>query len=181
MDKQELIPELKKAHSAFITYIGTLTNEEFSSNRGDKWTAGQQLKHIELSVKPLVKAFTVPKSLLKMTFGKAKKPSVTYEVLVANYQEVLKKGGKATKEYIPPLVNIAEKARLLESVRKVLARLLKKIEAAEEKDLDEILVPHPLLGKLTLREMLYFTLYHVKHHHKSTEQHIGEWMDGRND
>lgn len=24
--------------------------------------------------------------------------------------------------------------------------------------------PHPLLGKLTLREMMFFTIYHVQHH-----------------
>ncbi len=29
---------------------------------------------------------------------------------------------------------------------------------------DRTLLPHPLLGKLTVREMLYFTIYHVEHH-----------------
>ncbi|NBX80802.1 MAG: DinB family protein, partial [Flavobacteriales bacterium] len=33
-----------------------------------------------------------------------------------------------------------------------------------EDDLDKYVLPHPLLGKLTLREMLCFTIYHVKHH-----------------
>jgi hypothetical protein len=30
-------------------------------------------------------------------------------------------------------------------------------------------LPHPLLGKLTLREMLYFTAYHADHHRHSIE------------
>ena len=33
-----------------------------------------------------------------------------------------------------------------------------------EQDLDRYVLPHPLLGKLTLREMLFFTLYHNYHH-----------------
>jgi hypothetical protein len=35
-----------------------------------------------------------------------------------------------------------------------------------EDDLDSIRLPHPLLGKLTVREMLYFAVYHVGHHHR---------------
>ena len=31
-------------------------------------------------------------------------------------------------------------------------------------DLDKYFLPHPLLGKLTIREMLFFTLYHDRHH-----------------
>jgi hypothetical protein len=27
-----------------------------------------------------------------------------------------------------------------------------------------LILPHPLLGKITIREMLYFTAYHVQHH-----------------
>lgn len=30
--------------------------------------------------------------------------------------------------------------------------------------LDQYLAPHPLLGKLTLRELGYFTIYHTEHH-----------------
>jgi hypothetical protein len=33
-----------------------------------------------------------------------------------------------------------------------------------EDDLDNHRLPHPLLGKLTVREMLFFTLYHIQHH-----------------
>ena len=36
-----------------------------------------------------------------------------------------------------------------------------------EKDLDKYKLPHPLLGKLTVREMLFFTIYHNEHHLKA--------------
>jgi hypothetical protein len=38
--------------------------------------------------------------------------------------------------------------------------------------LDLLILPHPLLGKLTLREMLYFTLYHVEHHEKQVLENL---------
>jgi hypothetical protein len=34
----------------------------------------------------------------------------------------------------------------------------------KEAQLDQYLVPHPLLGKITLRELGYFTIYHTQHH-----------------
>jgi hypothetical protein len=33
-----------------------------------------------------------------------------------------------------------------------------------ENALDRRLLPHPLLGRLTVREMLFFTVYHNRHH-----------------
>jgi hypothetical protein len=33
-----------------------------------------------------------------------------------------------------------------------------------EKDLDNYLAKHPLLGRITLRELCYFTIFHTEHH-----------------
>ncbi len=42
--------------------------------------------------------------------------------------------------------------------------LLAAMDRWRDSDLDRLRLPHPLLGKLTVREMLYFTLYHNAHH-----------------
>ncbi len=42
--------------------------------------------------------------------------------------------------------------------------LVGKIPGWSEAALDRYRLPHPLLGKLTVREMLFFTLYHNAHH-----------------
>jgi len=41
-----------------------------------------------------------------------------------------------------------------------------------ETALDLYILPHPLLGKITLREMLYFTAYHVYHHQTIVERDL---------
>jgi len=43
-------------------------------------------------------------------------------------------------------------------------KLIAKISNWKDEDLDHFLLPHPLLGKITLREMLYFTDFHILHH-----------------
>jgi hypothetical protein len=48
--------------------------------------------------------------------------------------------------------------------------LVNNLHKWSEKNLDNTAVPHPLIGKLTLRKMLYFTIYHMKHHLKISEE-----------
>jgi hypothetical protein len=43
-------------------------------------------------------------------------------------------------------------------------KLIAAIAKTDEKDLDRYVIPHPLLGKITLRELCYFTIYHTSHH-----------------
>ena len=43
-----------------------------------------------------------------------------------------------------------------------------------EKDLDKYILPHPLLGRMPLREMLFFTIYHTQHHTNSIKELYGE-------
>lgn len=33
--------------------------------------------------------------------------------------------------------------------------------------LDTYQIPHPIIGLISVREMIYFTLYHYKHHLKA--------------
>ncbi len=49
---------------------------------------------------------------------------------------------------------------------------MKRVDSFSEAQLDALILPHPLLGKLTLREMLYFTIYHVQHHEKQALHNI---------
>lgn len=42
----------------------------------------------------------------------------------------------------------------------------------KEKSLDKKRMPHPLLGKITVREMLYITVFYSRHHLTNIEQKI---------
>jgi hypothetical protein len=43
----------------------------------------------------------------------------------------------------------------------------------QEERLDQYLAPHPLLGKITLRELTFFTIYHSHHHLDSIRKMTG--------
>ncbi len=48
--------------------------------------------------------------------------------------------------------------------------LAQGIERWSDAQLDRRCLPHPLLGKLSVREMLFFTLYHNLHHVQVAER-----------
>jgi len=134
------------------------------------WTAGQHLLHLIKSIKPLGKGMGYPRLLLVWKFGKVRKPSRTYEGTIQFYQDALDKGGKATGQYVPREVKKEEREVLVERFRNEMGILVKQVNRWSEKNLDKTAVPHPLLGNLTMREMLYFTIYHVEHHLKVLDE-----------
>lgn len=167
MNKIDIQQQLTERHRAFTADILSLSPSDFLFAPPDKWTAGQQLEHIYRSVAPVKWAFILPKMLLRLLFGKANRPSSDYETLVSKYQRKLATGGKAPTAFVPKSVTVAQKDKWNRKLSRVIQSLNRNVERYSESELDLYILPHPLLGKLTLREMLYFTIYHVEHHHKA--------------
>lgn len=174
MNKQELLYKLKADHQSFVDYILQLSDDEFLLTIPGKWTAGQQLEHIFKSVKPVAMAFGLPDFVLKMAFGKANRPSRTYPELVSKYKAKLAAGYNVSKRFTPDPVSISERLSLSKSLILKVGKLCFVAEKCSDEQLETMLLPHPLLGKLTLREMLYFTVYHVEHHLLLTKKNLSE-------
>jgi len=136
----------------------------FEKGPSGRWTEGQVVDHLILSTKPLNLALRLPRIALGMRFGKAKSPSEPVDKLTARYEAALSAGGKAPKDFVPPSVAVADKPRLLEELREQGRKLVKVVGEWEEADLDKYVLPHPLLGNLTIRNMLQFAHYHIEHH-----------------
>jgi len=159
-----IITALDRNINAFTDYIKTLDKDGFETAPNGKWTAGQNLDHLIRSIKPLQLAFILPGFVLKMAFGKANRPSKTYEDLVEKYISKLDSSYKLGKAFIPPPVPFSKKEFMLHKYADQKEKLIRKIHRKSEEELDMYILPHPLLGKITLREMLYFTIYHNEHH-----------------
>ena len=172
MEISELQKKLKESHVHFIGTINRVADADFTNSINQKWTAGQQLDHIIKSVAPVNQAFMLPGFMLKLSFGKANRPSRTYDQLVEKYQGKLKEGGRAPGRFVPASISVSERAALISKLEKLVASLSARVEGFSEKQLDLLILPHPLLGKLTLREMIYFTIYHAGHHEKQVTDNL---------
>ena len=164
LDKPQIISALNEKVDAFNNYISPLSKEQFEARPNNKWSAGQNLDHLIRAIKPLQLAYGLPKFALLIMFGKTNRPSRTFDELVTKYKTKLAAGGKASGPFIPPTINFEKKEALIKKYNEQKLKLITKIEKQSEKDLDVYILPHPLLGKVTLREMLYFTIHHNEHH-----------------
>lgn len=163
MTIENLQLELKKHHQRFIKHIDALSENEFVFSNNDKWTAGQELDHIIKSVFP-ISQLLANKAFIESKFGFIDRATFNYEELINKYQEELKKGGQAMGQFIPNKVNWIEKESLTSQLTQAIDHILKHLTEYTQKELNQLVIPHPLIGKLTIKEMIFFTVYHVQHH-----------------
>ncbi|WP_373551474.1 DinB family protein [Haliscomenobacter sp.] len=169
MNKQEIIQRLHTQYGQFCELVQNLSPEAFIFHREGKWSAAQQLDHLIRSVRPVVLGLSLPSFLLRLIFGRAKHASQDYDTLVKTYQAALANGGKSPKAYEPKVPGEGFQSYGAEKLMQMIAGLDRLLDSLSESELDTLQAPHPLLGKLTLRELMYFTIYHAQHHQRNVE------------
>jgi hypothetical protein len=93
---------------------------------------------------------------------------------VLKYDEKIKLGGRASAAFLPKVVNFSEKDKLYRTLMGYLKTIKNSLENYTEEDFDLMILPHPLLGKITVREMLYFTAHHVVHHEQLIKLYLSQ-------
>ena len=168
MNKSELLSGLKDSNQRVISWFAGIPANMFFQREGEVWSASDNLDHLIKSHKPIAMALKLPKFTLRAMFGSAEQPSHSYEAVCGVYKDALAAGGVASGRFLPdrqsPEKPEVAKTKLVNQFSKVSADLASVAETWNEDDLDGYLLPHPLIGKLTIREMLYFTIYHNLRH-----------------
>lgn len=167
--KSEIINEWKKAQKSVSEHLQKSDSENFHLIKNDKWSQAQNLDHLIRSTKPIVKVLGLGRMGL-LALGKAKNPSRPYEEIKEVYLEGLKNLTIAQGVFGPDADEISDKTDLINFWNSVGDRLTERLEKKDEKFLDKYTVPHPLLGKMTIREILFFTVYHTYHHLKAIKK-----------
>lgn len=133
-----------------------------------KWTAGQHIIHLVQSTKPLLKAMNLPGFVLRWKFGTSNRPSRSLEEVKSRYLEKLatSEGRVSPFSAKMPHSPVGEKDKWLSELSALNDKLNKKTAKLSDKQLDTLILPHPLMGKMTLREILMWNAYHTEHHRK---------------
>jgi len=166
MDKEAIADLIETKHSELISWLENQPEDSWIQGPDGKWTTGQHALHLLQSIRPLNDALSLPKFLLRLKFGKANRPVRDYDAIVQRYQERLEdakgktfKGSKNMK--IPTL---SDKHYILNRLQTEYKKLQYKTRKISDKNLDTVILPHPLMGKMPVREIIMWTAYHVEHH-----------------
>lgn len=167
MTKQALLEAFIRNHREIINYVDRLNDTTFQYHSNDKWTAGQQLQHIFLTLVPFPKVLA-SKTYIQEKFGKPDRPAWSYDTVLENY---LQTSLQAPAVYLPEaMISPGEKEQLISDIQEILAQIVRLLEHYSEEELDTLLLPHPLLGNLSIREMFYLMTYHPIHHLRQIKQ-----------
>jgi DinB superfamily len=167
--------QLVNATRELVQYCSSLSDEQFFYQPETKWSAAQQVKHLTTATKTAGLAFSLPKIIVRWVGGKPNRASGTYDELVAKYKLKLEQGGKASARYVPkPIPARYGKEKLLNKFSGSMQKMARSVKKIRNEALpDQYLAPHPLLGKITLRELGYFTIHHTFHHLESIRNLAG--------
>jgi hypothetical protein len=168
--KAELSQAFQTSNQTIKDYFGGLSPDEFFAHPPEVWSAGENLQHLVLSVAPITKAVLIPHEKLSKRFGLADRPSRTFAEVRDQYVAGLQTGlVVAPPQYVPVLDELPADQKLGQS--KILADWLETsdsltthLETWTDAELDTYQLPHLLFGMMTMREMLFFTVYHDLHH-----------------
>ena len=174
MTNPEIIARFNETHEAFVQYIDSLSEAEFMhSHNNEKWTAGQQMNHIGMSLGALKKGMSMPKLALKMTFGTTKEKTKSYDEVVKKYTARLEQPYSIDgSKFDPAPILFSEKAAGVERFRSTSTKLVKAYNKFSDADSEKYVLPHPLIGNLSMKEFMLFDIFHVLHHHKKTKEHL---------
>ncbi len=168
----EIKQRLTAAEADFRQYCSSLSTENFFHQPEGKWSPAQQVKHLITSATMTRLAFSLPKFIVRWYGGKPNRGSRSYDELVAKYKLKLEQGGKASGRFIPkPIPASYGKDKMMEKFKSSMDKLTHTISKKwKEPQPDHYIAPHPLLGKITLRELGYFTIHHTYHHLESIQK-----------
>jgi uncharacterized damage-inducible protein DinB len=173
MDIPSINALLLEHEQRLIDFISDKPDSFWEKDLPGKWSVGQHVLHLIQSTDPLIKGIKAPDILLRWKFGVNNRPSRDYETVVARYQEKLlsvREGTTSPFSRNMPTLTFKDRDQTFRDMSDRNRRLNTANLKIREKSLDVILIGHPLMGKLTLREILMWNAFHTEHHRQILEQ-----------
>ena len=166
MDKESITEILEEKHIELINWLDKQPEEKWLEGPDGKWTVGQQILHLIKSTRLLNNALSFPAFLIKYKYGTINRELRDYDAVAKRYNDKLSANLERAKQFNSSLKKptLAQKNNLLTIFKIQNKKLQYKTRNIKDKNLDTLLLPHPLMGKMAVREIIMWTAYHTEHH-----------------
>jgi len=166
MTKTQIITAAENSFNRFSATCSAINEAEFFKRPGQKWSVAENIQHLVISTNTTTLAYSLPRFIVRWVGGKPNRPSRSFDELKAKYDKKLDEGGQAGSRFVPKPMDIGfGKEKIIHNWHTATAAFIRALARKRtEADLDNYLARHPLLGRITLRELGYFTIFHTEHH-----------------
>jgi hypothetical protein len=174
MEKKAIADLLEEKYSVLFEWLENQPNDNWNKGPDGKWTVSQQILHLVNSLQLLNNALSYPRFFLKYKFGTCKRTTRDYKTIVLKYEQKLLESKVKTFNKKLKKPSLKERERLLTKLQIQSKKLQYKILRISDINLDTLVLPHPLMGKMTIREVIMWTAHHTEHHTETLIMTYGE-------
>jgi len=167
-DKYHLLEMVRENTEMVANFFERIPIEIFFKKNGNGWSAGENLIHLHKSTLPVSLSLITPKILLRMMFGTESEIKEPLEIMKRLYFSKLQSGAHAGI-FTPQIIvegrmNPNEKAKLLKKWNDLSCEYILRIGKWTDKEMSECNLPHPILGKISVKQIICFSVFHNEHH-----------------
>lgn len=166
MNLEEIIRSFQSAQDEVISFYKSIPTETFFEKPKSGWSPAENIRHLTSSVLPV--AIFLKKEFITLLnfFGKPEHKR-TFKEIVNTYLHKIGSGA-GSGVFTPFSLSFIRTPEWQELECNTLSELLNQlgqnISNWTELEIDSTAIIHPILGLISVREMLYFTYYHLYHH-----------------
>lgn len=166
MDKVDIADLLERKHIELFAWLEKQPIDNWEKGPESKWTTGQHILHLVNSLQLLNNALSYPRFFLKYKFGVCNREPRNYDAVAKKYQQKLIENEERARVFNQKLKTptLKERDRLLTRFQIQQKKLQYKTKKISDRNLDTLIIPHPLMGKMTVREIIMWTAHHTEHH-----------------
>lgn len=151
-----------------MTWQSPRSDAWFFAPQGAAWSPAFHIRHLRKTSSAILTGLKLPRLVLTLRFGRRSGGSRSYTEMHTLYLAAIAAGAQAgpfTPKEEPAAANLTERRpEILNRWTSVTVEFTNAVADWSEDALDTSQMPHPLLGTLSVREMLFFTVFHTAHH-----------------
>lgn len=176
LDQLELIEQFNNAKNELLEFYTSIPENIFFSKPENGWSPQENIKHLYSAT--FVLALFIRKELkfLLLLFGRGNSKKSIPEIIKI-YNNKLNSGSGAgffSPLFASNIIDIGKKNSEIKSLIDSIQELINVLPSWTEEELDNTNIVHPILGILSVREMLYFSLYHLYHHSSKVQMRLNK-------
>jgi nitrate/nitrite-specific signal transduction histidine kinase len=167
-NKSEIVAALDQQNLEFQSFLESIPSEKFFGGSSESWSVGHHVQHITSAVSRVTQGLANPGLLPKREPATVSRDFVT---LKQTYLDTLQNTPVETLRQLGSRVTLKEhdnlevyKTQMISSFAAAINNFNTALEGFDEENLENLGMPHPLLGIISSREMVFFIVFHNTHH-----------------